>query len=504
MSSLPESYRPTLQMITAAERASKLSGVQANAMKADNLIAFIIEEAQHRVINDERTKSAESALAARTKKPGKSKGKKKDKAKPDVSCENCERPGHTKADCYSKGGGKEGQGPRQKKAAKAKEVETAVVAADDNDENKLFAFTCTSDHATIADDLDIPKSKLGTCMDSGASRDFCPDRTKFLNYRTIRRKITMASGSTLDAVGMGDLQIELPNGNKKTKVTFKNAIHAPDMAFTLLSISRLDKAGFAVLFKKGMCTISNPDGKTIGTIPHTDGLYKLVANRSKAQETANSASAKMSISEAHKKLGHIAHSAIRHAITKGLIEGIDLDANSKPDFCEACAKAKSARQPFPKESETRAEKFGDRVHWDLWGPASVRSLNGHHYYVAARIDDATRQTKLYFQDKKSETFESYKKDEAYIYTQSGNRIKISHSDRGGEFLSSQLINHQDMKGMKRELTVHDSPPQNGVSERGMRTRAKQARALLISSGLPRYLWEEAMKHSAWIQDRTPA
>src|ERR1700678_4042307 len=67
MSSLPESYRPSLQMITAAERANKLLGIQSNTMSADDLIAFIIEEAQHRVINDKCTKNAESALAAHTK-----------------------------------------------------------------------------------------------------------------------------------------------------------------------------------------------------------------------------------------------------------------------------------------------------------------------------------------------------------------------------------------------------------------------------------------------------
>ena len=104
---------------------------------------------------------------------------------------------------------------------------------------------------------------------------------------------------------------------------------------------------------------------------------------------------KMSINEAHRKLGHMAQSAVKYAITKGMIAGIELDLDSKVEFCEACAKAKLAHQPFPKESETRAEKFGERVHWDLWGPASLKSLNGH-YYVAARIDDATRQTKLYF------------------------------------------------------------------------------------------------------------
>jgi hypothetical protein len=36
----------------------------------------------------------------------------------------------------------------------------------------------------------------------------------------------------------------------------------------------------------------------------------------------------------------------------------------------------------------------------------------------------------------------------------------------------------------------------------MRTRAEQACALLLASGLPRFLWCEAMLHSTWIQNRT--
>ena len=52
--------------------------------------------------------------------------------------------------------------------------------------------------------------------------------------------------------------------------------------------------------------------------------------------------------------------------------------------------------------------------------------------------------------------------------------------------------------------MHHSPPQNGIAERGMRTRAEQAHALLLSSGLPHFLWEEAMKHTTWLQDHTPA
>jgi len=119
-----------------------------------------------------------------------------------------------------------------------------------------------------------------------------------------------------------------------------------------------------------------------------------------------------------------------------------------------------------------------------------------------RKDDATQEAKIYFQVKKSETFETYKKDEAWIRTHKGNPIKWARMDRGGEFMSKEFIKHHKEQGTQSELTVHDSPPQNGVSEQGMRTRAEAMRALLLSSGLLRNLWAEAMSHSVWLQNRT--
>ena len=346
------------------------------------------------------------------------------------------------------------------KESKLKQQEAVVVAINEG-ENKLFAL-CTSDYVAVANELDMPKSKLGTCIDSRASSAYCPDQSKFITYRLVNHKITTANGQTLNVIGMGDLQLELPNRSGKTVTIFKDAIHTPK-AFTLNSISKLNRAGFSVTFNKGMWTIKNPKGTTIATISHSNRLYMITAGKIKIpSETANTASVKMSLMEAHRKLGHISISAIKHAISKGFITSIDIDLNSKFKFCKACTKAKSAHQPFPKESETRAINFRECIHWDLWGPASVKSLNGNHY-MAARIDDATRQRKLHFQEKKSQTFESYKKDKAYIENQTGNHIKNSQSDQEREFLSMQMINHQDMKGTKRELTMHNSPPQNRVS-----------------------------------------
>jgi len=150
--------------------------------------------------------------------------------------------------------------------------------------------------------------------------------------------------------------------------------------------------------------------------------------------------AKMSISEKHRKFGHIAHTAVKHTISNGPITGIEIDDASIPD---SCAKAKSNTQPFPKESTTRAKEYSERVHWDLWGPTTVQTIDGFSY-CAARIDGATREMKLFFLKKKSDTEAAYKKDKAY----------------------------QDSRGTTRELAIHGLRSQNGVLERGMHTRAE--------------------------------
>ena len=144
------------------------------------------------------------------------------------------------------------------------------------------------------------------------------------------------------------------------------------MAFTLISVGWLDDAKCSTTFSGGMCTICNLSGHTMVTILCANSLYCVTAPED--PPTVNYVSivmVKLTISEAHQKLGHITPSAIKYAIAKGHITSIQLDPESKPEFCKACAKAKAAQQPFPKESETCTTKYRGRIHWDLWEPASV-------------------------------------------------------------------------------------------------------------------------------------
>jgi len=256
MTSLPESYQPTLQTITAAERTNLALGTLSKKMKADDLISFLIKEAQYCAIIEETARVAESALAAHARgRSGRGKPKEVSKSESEDTCKNCERPGHTKSDCWSKGGGKEGQGLKQKRKDKAKESESAIIAASE-DNDKLFVFTCTSNHTNLPK---ISKPRQRACVNSLVNQHYCPKHSKFQNYHPIKgTDITTVDGRWLKAVGIGDVYIQLPNGSGHTKSLLRNTIHAPDMAFTLILVSKIDEAKCSVSFDKGICTIKNP------------------------------------------------------------------------------------------------------------------------------------------------------------------------------------------------------------------------------------------------------
>ena len=311
----------------------------------------------------------------------KKKTGKKDKKKGEKR-ENCGRSNHAKADCYQKGRGKEGQVLWMKKDKREEKKTEDLV--------EIFAFTCMLDFTAVVDLLWIPKSKHGAIADSGMSHHFSPDKSEFTNYCPLKNHhITTTDGCTFRALGIGDVKIDLPNGTSYSTVILKDSVYVPDLTFTLISIFRLDLARCSALFKDGKCVILYPDGRTVATLLLSNGLYCLVAERpAMTPDHAQLATTKMNINETHQKFGHIAHAAVKHMIKTGMITGIKFDPEYKPEFCKLSAKSKSNCQLFPKESTTCATKYGERVHWDLWGPVAVQSLTGHSY-VVAWMDDMT-------------------------------------------------------------------------------------------------------------------
>jgi hypothetical protein len=227
-----------------------------------------------------------------------------------------------------------------------------------------------------------------------------PDEIPQLHEHT-PQDIHTADGSTLSAIGRGDVKVELPLGQKKTTVTLKNALYGPKMAFTLISTNQIMAAGLAVLFEGHMCKIllHAPKRDVIAEIPQVQELYSVVTANQK--QHANLARQKLTIADLHRKLGHVSQEGLLTAIKKGLVTGVNVDITSQPEFCDVCVKAKSVRKLFPKESTSRALTYGEMVHTDLWGPAQTTSIGGSLYYISF-TDDYSRQTCIHFLKLKSE------------------------------------------------------------------------------------------------------
>lgn len=98
--SLVPSYKTLITTLTATSRVS------GKKLTSTDLAWHLQEEADSALHEENMNKSNAAMVAAVAKMQGRES--KKDKK----FCTNCEKPGHTKDDCWAKGGGKEGQRPK--------------------------------------------------------------------------------------------------------------------------------------------------------------------------------------------------------------------------------------------------------------------------------------------------------------------------------------------------------------------------------------------------------
>lgn len=343
--------------------------------------------------------------------------------------------------------------------------------------------------------------------DSGTTQHISPFRDQFTTYEEIpRRSLQAANQQEFFAVGSGDMVIDVPDGVDAAKLRLTEVLYSPEVGYTLISVGRLDEAGYSATFGQGECEIRDPDGARVGSVPkNSKGLYRVVHESvdPSAGDSVNAATTHLTPMAFHRRMGHIAPAVAKRLVKDGFVTGISLDTSSgEPTFCESCTYAKSRRQAIPKTRQgERATAFGQEIHSDVWGKAPVESIGGRQYYVSF-TDDYSRLTSVYLLRKKSETFDAYKKYEAWLETQHDAKIRALHTDRGGEYLSGAFIKHLESKGIAQKLTVHDTPEENGVAESVNRVALQRVRALLHGSGLPKNLWGEALRHVIWLKNRT--
>ena len=85
--------------------------------------------------------------------------------------------------------------------------------------------------------------------------------------------------------------------------------------------------------------------------------------------------------------------------------------------------------------------------------------------------------------------------------QSGHRIKILRTDRGGEYVSNEFINFCKTHGIQKQFNARYTPQQNDIAERKNRTIMEMAHNMLATKHFPNEYWGEAITTAVYIMNR---
>jgi hypothetical protein len=139
---------------------------------------------------------------------------------------------------------------------------------------------------------------------SGATQHISPYKEDFKALTSIPPKtLSAANKQCFDATAKRTLFINVPNGETMSKLKLTKVSYSPKVRYTLVSIWRLDEEGYLTSFHRGLCTICDRNGKTVGLIPKTRcSLYKVTHDNYKF---ANAAEELIGLMDLHSRLGHV-------------------------------------------------------------------------------------------------------------------------------------------------------------------------------------------------------
>ncbi|GJX56868.1 retrotransposon protein, putative, ty1-copia subclass [Tanacetum coccineum] len=201
----------------------------------------------------------------------------------------------------------------------------------------------------------------------------------------------------------------------------------------------------------------------------------------------------------HCRLGHISKKRIEKLQHDGLLNSIDIESLGK---CVSCLSGKMARKPYSHQVE-RAKDLLGLIHTDVCGPFRIVSRQGASYFVTF-TDDFSRYGYVYLLKHKHEVFETFKVFQKEVENQLGKTIKSLRSDRGGEYMSQEFLDHLKEHGIIAHRTPPYTPQNNGVSERRNRTLLDMVRSMMSQTTLPKSFWDYALETAARILNMVPS
>ncbi|GJV05616.1 retrotransposon protein, putative, ty1-copia subclass [Tanacetum coccineum] len=302
---------------------------------------------------------------------------------------------------------------------------------------------------------------------------------------------------------IGTYHLELPSG---LVIVLNNCHYAPSITRGVISVSRLFDDGFINRFdENNVISVSKNNLVYFMAFPR-DGIFEIDMSCSNTNDSSmyaiSNKRAKINLDSSllwHCRLGHISKKRIEKLQHDGLLNSIDIESLGK---CVSCLSGKMARKPYSHQVE-RAKDLLGLIHTDVCGPFKIVSRQGASYFVTF-TDDFSRYGYVYLLKHKHEVFETFKVFQKEVENQLGKTIKSLRSDRGGEYMSQEFLDHLKEHGIIAHRTPPYTPQNNGVSERRNRTLLDMVRSMMSQTTLPKSFWDYALETAARILNMVPS
>ena len=155
----------------------------------------------------------------------------------------------------------------------------------------------------------------------------------------------------------------------------------------------------------------------------------------------------------HARFGHLNFDALGRL--EKMVRGLPHIKNGGK-LCDSCLAGKQRRLPFPKAAKYRVKDALELVHDDLCGPITPATNGGRRYFLLL-MDDCSRYMWLQLLTSKDEAAAAIKKFKMRAEAESGKKLRVLRTDRGGEFTSMEFTAYCMDQGVVRHHTAPYSP-----------------------------------------------
>jgi transposase InsO family protein len=157
----------------------------------------------------------------------------------------------------------------------------------------------------------------------------------------------------------------------------------------------------------------------------------------------------------HARFCHLSFPTLQKLYRGAMVRG--LPAIKEVDrLYDGCIISKQHRLPFQTKANYHAGKALELVHGDLCRPIKPATPGGKTLFLLM-VDDMSRYMWLVLLSAKSDAAKLIKQVQTEAEAESGKKLKVLRTDRGGEFTSSSFIDYCNELGVRRHLTMPYSP-----------------------------------------------